>query len=229
MDKNEFKEKRWEFIFGIIAIVAAVAEMVFNGINAATVSAAIKDVFGTVIVIVVFAAVIKDKIQKLPDKLEGELDVFAKKYSPLIFKVRDYEVAENYYEQGFCILKDMSRFIGEEFGEEDVLKYSSRYSKQTTKFIDMPASDVMLSQDFKICFRTLQTCEYDADFIKKTCEAINSKFANEYEAKPYSTNLVVSLPKITNKEQVDKLISLFEIVIVYFQIGNKGVKNSYEN
>ena len=47
MDKIDFQEKVLGGIFGGIAIIAAIAEMFINGIDAASVVGAIKDVFGT--------------------------------------------------------------------------------------------------------------------------------------------------------------------------------------
>ena len=64
MDKFDFEEKVWGGIFGGIAIIAALAEMFFNGINAATVAGAIKDIFGTLIVIVLFITFISQMPKK---------------------------------------------------------------------------------------------------------------------------------------------------------------------
>ena len=59
MDKMEFQEKFLGGIFGIIAIIAAIAEAITNGISLSTVFAAIKDVSGTLIVVVLLVTFIK--------------------------------------------------------------------------------------------------------------------------------------------------------------------------
>ena len=96
MDKMEFQEKFWGWIFGIIAIVAAIAEAIANGISVATVFAAIKDVSGTLIVAVLLITFIKQlprKPKNLLERLENEVEEWGKKNSPLIFKAEGY-VAE---------------------------------------------------------------------------------------------------------------------------------------
>ena len=54
MEKNETKEKVFELVFGVIAIVAAIGEAIANGLNASSILGAIKDVSGTLIIVVLF-------------------------------------------------------------------------------------------------------------------------------------------------------------------------------
>ena len=55
MDKLDFKEKVWGFIFGIIAIASAVAEMISGGISWSAFWGMLKDIASTAVVIVVLA------------------------------------------------------------------------------------------------------------------------------------------------------------------------------
>ena len=57
MDKLDLQEKIWGGVFGIIAILAAIAELITGGISAASVFGTIKDVSGTLVVVVVLALV----------------------------------------------------------------------------------------------------------------------------------------------------------------------------
>ena len=87
MDKIDFQEKVLGGIFGGIAIIAAIAEMFINGIDAASVVGAIKDVFGTLIVIVLFITFIRQLPKKAKDFkgiFKAEMDKNINKYSPLI-------------------------------------------------------------------------------------------------------------------------------------------------
>lgn len=59
MDNIDIKEKIWGGIFGVIAIIAAIAEMFVNGVNAASICGMVKDVFGTLVVVIVMVAVAK--------------------------------------------------------------------------------------------------------------------------------------------------------------------------
>lgn len=74
MDKIDLGEKVWGFIFGVIAIIAAVLEMFANGISTASILGAIKDVFGTLVVVVVFYLVIKS----LPKKPKNITEILEK-------------------------------------------------------------------------------------------------------------------------------------------------------
>ena len=90
-------------ILGAIAIVSAILEMIFNGISAATVTAAVKDVSGTLIVVMVLLVALK---KLFPKKQHGfsaifdcEMAELAKKYDPMIKRVDsekiEFHIADN--------------------------------------------------------------------------------------------------------------------------------------
>ena len=90
-------------ILGAIAIISAILEMVFNGISAVTIVAAIKDVSGTLIVVMVLLVALK---RLFPKKQHGFTNVFqeemqsiVEKYSPIIKDVSsekiEYQIADN--------------------------------------------------------------------------------------------------------------------------------------
>lgn len=94
MDKIDFQEKVLGGVFGGIAIIAAIAEMFINGIDAASVVGAIKDVFGTLIVIVLFITFIRQLPKKAKDFkgiFKAKMDKNITKYSPLIEADSDKE------------------------------------------------------------------------------------------------------------------------------------------
>ena len=68
MDKIDVQEKILGGIFGIIAIAASVCEMFAGGINAASVFGMIKDVSGTLIVVIVMITMAKLIIPKKYEK-----------------------------------------------------------------------------------------------------------------------------------------------------------------
>ena len=67
MDKLDFKEKVWSFIFGIIAIASAVAEMISGGISWSAFWGMLKDIASTAVVIVVGYAFINSIPKKAKD------------------------------------------------------------------------------------------------------------------------------------------------------------------
>lgn len=90
-------------ILGAVAIVAAILEMVFNGISAATVTAAIKDVSGTLIVVMVLLVALKNLFPKkqhgFTNVFQEEMKTIIEKYSPIIKNVSsdkiEYHIADN--------------------------------------------------------------------------------------------------------------------------------------
>ena len=70
MDKMERDEKLWGGILGIIAILAAIAEMFINGPDAASFVGAVKDVSGTLIVVILLVAFLKNLPRKPKDLTE---------------------------------------------------------------------------------------------------------------------------------------------------------------
>lgn len=88
MDRNDFIEKIIGGVFAVIAVIAAVAEMLIGGVSSATVVACVKDVFGTLAVVILFLAVIKDKIpsRDFRKAFDNAMSEVCQKYSPLIRK-----------------------------------------------------------------------------------------------------------------------------------------------
>ena len=83
-------ETLWGGIFGAIAVIAAVVEMVLAGFSGESVVAMIKDVAGTLVVAMVLFVAIKQllpkKIKSFNEALNMEMKIVESKYSPLIIK-----------------------------------------------------------------------------------------------------------------------------------------------
>lgn len=92
MKKIEF-ETLWSGILGIIAVIAAVVELVLGGIEAVTLAAAIKDIAGTLAVVMVLFVAIKQTAHKEPKNFDevfaARMELVAKKYAPLVQKQTD--------------------------------------------------------------------------------------------------------------------------------------------
>lgn len=88
MRRTDFIENILGGVFAVIAVCAAVLEMVVNGVSTETVIACIKDVFGTLVVVVLFLAIIKDKIPSRDFKkaFDRAMEDVCEKYSPLVRK-----------------------------------------------------------------------------------------------------------------------------------------------
>lgn len=92
MKKIEF-ETLWSGILGIIAVIATIAELILTGIEPATLASAIKDISGTLAVIMVLLITVKQLVRKAPQNFDevftSGMDVVANKYEPLIKKQED--------------------------------------------------------------------------------------------------------------------------------------------
>ena len=88
-DKIEF-ETLWSGILGIVAVIAAIVEMVLGGIDAVSIAAAVKDIAGTLAVIMVLLVAIKQLVHKEPKNFDetftAEMEIVSNKYAPLLQK-----------------------------------------------------------------------------------------------------------------------------------------------
>lgn len=86
-------ETFWSGIFGIIAVIATISELILTGIEPATLAGAVKDIAGTLAVIMVLLITIKQLVKKVPQNFDevftSGMDAVANKYDPLIKKQED--------------------------------------------------------------------------------------------------------------------------------------------
>ena len=90
-------------ILGAVAIISAILEMIFNGITLSSVMAAIKDVSGTLIVVMVLLVALKKlfpkKQQGFANVFKQEMESITEKYNPIIKEVEsdkiEYHIADN--------------------------------------------------------------------------------------------------------------------------------------
>lgn len=89
-EKFDALEKVGGGLLGVIAIGATVAELILGGVNAASIAGAIKDIAGTLIVVMVLLAALKQFLPKKATDFKGvfeiEMEKVVAKYSPLIEK-----------------------------------------------------------------------------------------------------------------------------------------------
>lgn len=92
MKKIEF-ETLWSGILGIVAVIATIAELVLSGIEPAAIAGAVKDIAGTLAVIMVLLVTLKQLTKKEPHNFDevftSGMDAVAKKYEPLVKKQED--------------------------------------------------------------------------------------------------------------------------------------------
>lgn len=86
MEKNDKREMVFGVIFGSVVVIAAILEMIFNGISLADIFGAVKDIAGTLVVFVVLFAYMSEhkKVKGLRGTIESRMKEIEEKYNPLI-------------------------------------------------------------------------------------------------------------------------------------------------
>ncbi len=218
-------------IFGVVAMIAIGSEVYLGGFSVASCVAGVKDASGTLVSLMVFLVAVKTLVSERPknftEDITNRLDVFEMEYLPLIFKVSGYKIRkENYYTQGFCILKDISKFstlLGPmQKGTEEYTKHASYSSRQTTQFIQLPDCSRMVDCDefFKIEINFKKDIQYIENLQQTMKAEIGSRF--QYTVSATTDTLTVEVPKIESRDAIDQLFSMLGFVVRLFQIGNTG-------
>ena len=144
MDRNDFIEKILGGVFAIIAVGAAVAELFVNGLSAATIVACIKDVFGTLAVVILFFAVMNNILPrwKFDDKLRGTLEEWQENNSNMIVRKPEHDNGEG-----------GKTFYSLDMKTEVADFYNTESHKKTGLFVRMPVIDKNNYQNsFEISF-----------------------------------------------------------------------------
>ena len=145
MDNIDIKEKIWGGIFGVIAIIAAIAEMFVNGVNAASICGMVKDVFGTLVVVIVMVAVAKLVAPKkqpmtFEDKMTAALNQWIADHSNMIVKTS--KMPQNHENDfGMSMTTDINRFYNTEKLKSDTGKGVGRFLRITQIDRDIYASN----------------------------------------------------------------------------------------
>lgn len=164
MDRKEKIEVFAGGAFGMISIIAAFIEYAVPSCSAF--AGCMKDVFGTLVVIVVLLASIKIKSFKIESILKNAVEDWGAKNVPLIFKIEEYVSAQDSaYSQGFFLLQEPKSYVSlvkrglekesEEWGK--YAKYRKGGNKPTGKFIDMPSYREMTQQSFTVLVEMKQS------------------------------------------------------------------------
>lgn len=162
MDKLDIKEKVWGGVFGIVAIFAAIGEMLVNGVDASSLLGAVKDVAGTMVVVILLVAFINSlprRPKNLLELLTQAVEKWGEDNAPLIFKTEGYVAAQNsLYTQGFVLLQDPKKYVSLanshiEKGSAEWQKYAQYGNNRLTgKFLDMPSYEAMTQADYDVLF-----------------------------------------------------------------------------
>lgn len=103
MERNDFIEQIIGGVFAIIAIGAAIAELMLGDISYDSIAGCIKDIFGTLVVVILFFTVIKDGLQNIfcsfTKKIQKDFDKWIEENASMIVKDPKFDT-ENCYGLG---------------------------------------------------------------------------------------------------------------------------------
>lgn len=229
MDKLEIKEKVWGGIFGAAAILAAIAEMIANGVSNASVFGMVKDVTATLVVVVILIAFFSanKKPKNITEILETDVEAWGEANAPLIFKTEEYVAAKDSpYSQGFVLLQDPKSYV--KLVNNRLTKGSAEWHKYavygksnhlTGKFIDMPSYDEMTEDDFTVLFTLEQSHFNNMPKIDNLIEQIESAakhhFAKQITAERVgkSRTIKLSCSRIKLKSDVDTFVEGIDFIL----------------
>ena len=109
-------EKLGGGFFGVIAIGGAIAEMIFLGVEPASIAGCIKDVAATLIVVMVLIAALKRiwPTRGFEEVFEKEMINVAERYMPVIVKGKDINSGKTVRNYIYNIAADLNCIIGED-------------------------------------------------------------------------------------------------------------------
>ncbi len=224
MDRNDFIEQIIGGVFAIIAIGAAVAELFINGISSASIAACIKDVFGTLAIVILFFAVMKDYLPSwsFEKYLNASLEKWEKENANMIVRKPEHDKGEQGNEYYSLDMKtDVSDF------------YDIGSHNNTGLFVRVPvinrqnyrnSFDITFTLNKGTFFGDIPDSEIKSDDYKKISERFISLINAEHQgvviAKPKSPkSIVVTFSKgLQRKSDINTFIDVINTMYTSYLV-----------
>lgn len=236
MNKQDFIEKVLGGIFAVIAVIAAIMEMFLAGVSYSTLLSCAKDVFGTLAVVVLFFAVMKNILPhwKFEDKLRATLEEWQEDNSNMIVRKPEHDNGENnkvYYSL------DMKTEVAD--------FYNTESHKKTGLFVRLPVIDknnynvkfeITFTMNKGTFFGGIAESELSSEDYKtiatRFIELINAKFQGIANAK-YSKAKTITVTfsnGLHTKSDIDTFIdvinTMYTAYLVSARLKSKNIKES---
>ncbi len=224
MDKNDKREMIFGVVFGAIVVIAAILEMVFNGVSLAGIFGAIKDIAGTLVVFVVLFAYMSEhkKVKGVRGSIESRMKEIEEKYNPLI---REEMTTETSSEAKKSKLQKVIRY-------EIAANCDSIYGNQCKSYA--PFFEVNLDNPDKVefyirkkFFSESEDNLFDANRIANNLKVYLSKrYENhgmEFIADKSGGKFVIHFNEaLVDKAQIEQLISIIDDMIFIYVLEKKA-------
>lgn len=174
-------ETLWGGIFGIVAIAAAIVEMVLNGFETIAIAGAIKDISGTLVTVMVLLFAIKSLLPhkeklSIEEKIILALDAWQQANSTMIIKSADDEKTGKY---GFHMRTDIRDF----YRAAPLTKNSGWFVR-----LPLPQGNNYANENIRIEFHLnkgtfFEGIELSTDELKHRFDQLNKLFCDFINAK----------------------------------------------
>ena len=220
MDKMDRVEKLWGSVFGIVAIVAAIVEMFINGVDAASVVGAIKDVSGTLVVVLVLVVFLKSlpkKPKNFREQFEKEMGEIEQSYAPLVIEYVPKDTAKDSYKakNATVIRYDILSSVDALFGKEqaDHLRLFELNAEQPER-VSFYVREKFFGKPFD--------AKEIAESIALRLQAKFSDYKVTHKADSSGETITVDFNKVMETEEDAKeLVNLINAAILLFVAKNK--------
>lgn len=202
-------------IIAIIALIAIICEMIFGGISTVSVAAAVKDIAGIIVDIMVFfiafKALVKKDVVTFRGKLETAMEEIEKSYAPLIqeHKAKETNESDVLKNQEF-IRYDLAKNVDALFGVE---------CKDYMRFFEIKAQSPDKITFFvrKKFFGEPFIPDVIAGHIKGFCEKKYNQYSTTYVLDKDGASVTVSFGKtLETSDDINNLISIAVDVLLLF-------------
>lgn len=209
----------------IIAIVAIIVKTFVTGISFDTVLDMIINIAGLAVSALVMFVAIRSIITNSPKNLKQELESAFNNWEadnrPLVFKVSDFEATEK-YQIRYAILAEHTKFLElpKNLPPEMEVKYMTKNSKSSGKFVSLPAIDEMIRDKFIMEFHLINSTYKDdiKVLIGRTCSCISARFPDVTVTPKGSNDFIVEYKKISSKEDARELIAFINFILTLLLI-----------
>ncbi len=231
---NKFFKRVWEVItnetetviggvFGLVAIIAIICEMNISNFDNASIAGGIKDIFSTLIVVVLLAKILKDFLKKSDFRscFDSSMEQLCVKYKPLISK----EIAPQKQETDVAKskIKHLENFICYEIANNVNVLFGNK-KEGTHRFLEIDNSQS--TTVLKLLVRTtfLSKVLSETNTVKCVADKIKQSLISSYHAYNITTqpagkntNIVIEFDKLLRDEKdaieainlIDKAIFLY--------------------
>lgn len=219
-------ETLWGGIFGVVAVVAAILELVLGGVNGAAVAGAVKDISGTLVTVMILVVAIRglQPHRNIIEKIEQALSDWQQTNSALIIKSTDDNKTEKY---GFHMRTDITNFYGDK-----------PLTKNAGWFVRLPAlvKENYISGNIQIEFHLNKGTFFEGAFLsqdelktqfdilnQRFCAFVNAQYKDFLTAGGKNDTIVVTIQNpIRNDQDVQKLIDMLNSMLQAYLVSAKG-------